>query len=190
MENKLRQLESPIKKVVLFGPESTGKTTLSNELASHYQTLWIPEYARAYLQTKWDEKAEICTYEDLIPIAEGQMHSENLAVADLVENQGKLLICDTDLLETAVYSQLYFDQVPAELNQAIANNTYDFYLLTDIDVPWQKDDLRDRPGHRAAYYQKFKEALELNKKNYIPIAGSKTERLTKAISAIDKILTP
>ena len=190
MENKLRQLESPIRKVVLFGPESTGKTTLSKQLALHYQTLWIPEYARAYLQTKWDEKSEICTYEDLMPIAEGQMQSENQAVTELIQNQGQLLICDTDLLETAVYSQLYFDKIPAALNQAVAHNTYDLYLLTDIDVPWHKDDLRDRPDHRVAYYQKFKEALELNKKNYIPIAGSKTERLTKAISAIDKILTP
>ncbi|MAJ32347.1 MAG: nicotinate-nucleotide adenylyltransferase [Flavobacteriaceae bacterium] len=190
MENKLIQQVSPIKKVVLYGPESTGKTTLAKQLASHYQTLWIPEYARAYLQTKWDEKAEICAYEDLVPIAQGQMQSENKAVTELVVNQGELLICDTDLLETSVYSQLYFDKIPYEFTVAIAKNFYDLYLLTDIDVPWQKDDLRDRPDHREEYHQKFHEALKVNKKNYITISGSKTERLTKAITAIDKILTP
>ena len=71
MEEKLGQEPSDLIKIVLFGPESTGKTTLAKQLAKHYNTVWVPEYAREYLQKKWDDTKEICTLDDLIPIAVG-----------------------------------------------------------------------------------------------------------------------
>ena len=101
MEEKLKQKPANLIKVVLFGPESTGKTTLARELANHYQTTWVPEYAREYLQEKWNKEQKTCEPHDLIPIAEGQIRLEN----DLTEKANKLLICDTDLLETKVYSE-------------------------------------------------------------------------------------
>ena len=101
MEEKLKQKPANVIKVVLFGPESTGKTTLAQELADHYKTEWVPEYAREYLQVKWDKEQKTCEPQDLIPIAEGQIRLENY----LTKKANKLLICDTDLLETKVYSE-------------------------------------------------------------------------------------
>ena len=104
MEEKLGQSEINLVKVVLFGPESTGKTTLSRQLARHYNTVWAPEYAREYLQDKWNNERKTCEESDLIPIAIGQMDLEN----SLAKKADKLLICDTDLLETKVYSEEYY----------------------------------------------------------------------------------
>ena len=93
MEKNLRQEEANIVKVVLFGPESSGKTTLSTQLARHYNTVWTPEYAREYLQDKWNNERKTCENSDLIPIAVGQMKLEN----KLAKKADKILICDTDL---------------------------------------------------------------------------------------------
>ena len=101
MEEKYKQEPSDILKVVLFGPESTGKTTLSEQLARHYNTVWVPEYARDYLQEKWNNERKTCEPHDLLPIAEGQMRLENR----LTKKATKILVCDTDLLETKVYSE-------------------------------------------------------------------------------------
>ena len=61
-----------IRKVAIIGPESTGKSTLCTQLAAHYQTLWVPEYAREYLETKGTSY----TYDTLLEIAKGQVSSE------------------------------------------------------------------------------------------------------------------
>ncbi|HCD23050.1 MAG TPA: nicotinate-nucleotide adenylyltransferase, partial [Flavobacteriaceae bacterium] len=104
MEEQYRQDPSNLVKVVLFGPESTGKTTLSEQLARYYSTLWVPEYARQYLQDKWNEERKTCEPQDLLPIAQGQIFLEN----KLSKKADRLLICDTDLLETKVYSEAYY----------------------------------------------------------------------------------
>ena len=104
MEKTLRQHGVNIIKIVLFGPESTGKTTISLQLAEHYNTVWAPEYARKYLQNKWNNERKTCENSDLLPIAIGQMKSEN----KLAKKADKILICDTDLLETKVYSESYY----------------------------------------------------------------------------------
>ena len=101
MEKKLSQDPINIVKVVLFGPESTGKTTLSKQLARYYNTVWAPEFARDYLQKKWNNERKTCEAEDLIEIAFGQIKLEN----KLAKKADKVLICDTDLLETKVYSE-------------------------------------------------------------------------------------
>ena len=98
MEEKFKQEPSDIIKIVLFGPESTGKTTLSEQLARHYNTVWVPEFARAYLQDKWNNERKTCEPQDLLPIAAGQMRLEN----NLTKKTSDILICDTDLLETSV----------------------------------------------------------------------------------------
>jgi len=104
MEKKLRQVSSNCLKIVLFGPESTGKTTLAKQLAKYYNSVWVPEYAREYLQYKWNIKGKICERKDLIPIAEGQMQLENT----LAKQTNTVLFCDTNLLETKVYSEVYY----------------------------------------------------------------------------------
>lgn len=185
MEKNLRQEEVNIVKVVLFGPESTGKTTLSTQLARHYHTVWAPEFAREYLQDKWNNYRKTCENSDLIPIAVGQMKLEN----DLAKKADKVLICDTDLLETKVYSQEYYGGfVDPKLDEAANTNQYDLYLLTYIDTPWEADDLRDRPELRLEMFKAFEKALKDHKKNYILLKGDKETRLRIATDAIDKIL--
>ena len=103
MEEDLKQRAVDLIKVVTFGPESTGKTTLARTLAEHYETLWVPEFARDYLHEKFDRTGIICEYSDLLPIAKGQMRLEN----ELAAKANRVLICDTDLLETQVYSEQY-----------------------------------------------------------------------------------
>lgn len=185
MEEKLKQISINIVKVVLFGPESSGKTTLSKLLARHYNTVWVPEYARDYLQNKWNNERKTCENSDMLPIAEGQMKSEN----ELALKADKLLICDTDLLETKVYSEKFYGGfVHPDLEKAALQNTYDLYLLTYIDTPWKKDDLRDRPEQRLEMFNAFENALIKNHRPYILLKGTKNDRLELSIDEIDKIL--
>ncbi len=185
MEKNLTQRNANIIKVVLFGPESTGKTTLSRQLARHYNTVWVAEYAREYLQDKWNNTRKTCENSDLLPIAEGQMELEN----ELARKADKVLICDTDLLETKVYSQEYYGGfVDPKLDKAANENQYDLYLLTYIDTPWEADDLRDRPEQRLEMFNAFEKALQSHNKNYILLKGDMETRLNKAVEAIDKLL--
>jgi NadR type nicotinamide-nucleotide adenylyltransferase len=185
MEKSLGQKPINLVKVVLFGPESTGKTTLSEQLARHYNTVWVPEYAREYLQNKWNNHRKTCENKDLIPIAIGQMKLENR----LAKKADKILICDTDLLETKVYSEEYYGgYVHPDLEEAAKVNEYDLYLLTYIDTPWEADDLRDRPHMREEMFRSFENALKKYDKNYILLKGGMKERFDKAVKAIDEIL--
>ncbi|WP_222981993.1 DUF4301 family protein [Flagellimonas meishanensis] len=185
MEEKLGQEPSNLIKVVLFGPESTGKTTLAKELAEHYNTQWVPEYAREYLQQKWDRQQKTCEPKDLLPIAYGQMRLEN----HLSKSADKILICDTDLLETKVYSEAYYvGHCDPVLEKYALQNQYHLYLLTYIDIPWEKDDLRDKPDERERMFAYFKETLEKYDRNFIILKGDKASRLSIAIEYIDKLL--
>ena len=183
METNLKQEPINLVKIVLFGPESTGKTTISQQLARHYNTVWVPEYARDYLQNKWNNFRKTCENDDLIPIAIGQMKMEN----DLSKKADRVLICDTDLLETKVYSQEYYGgYVDPRLDEAAQTN---LYLLTYIDTPWEADDLRDRPELRLEMIQAFENALKTHGKKYIILKGSRKKRFNKAVKAIDKIIS-
>lgn len=185
MEEKYKQQPSDLLKIVLFGPESTGKTTLSEQLARHYNTVWVPEYAREYLQQKWNNERKTCEPHDLLPIAAGQMQLEN----SLTKKATEILICDTDLLETKVYSEAYYigDCDPI-LEKHALQNKYDLYFLTYIDIPWEADDLRDKPEEREEMFSYFKNTLEKYNRNFIILKGNKKERLKTAIEHIDKLL--
>lgn len=185
MEETLRQHSNNSIKICLFGPESSGKSTLSRKLSQHYNASLVPEYAREYLQKLWDEEQKICRPKDLLPIAAGQMQLENKAVA----TQAPLVICDTDLLTTKVYSEAYYDGWSPELLTKYAlKNTYDLYLLTYIDTPWQADDLRDRPERRQEMFDHFKNALEHNNRPYVLLKGSVEERMQLATKTINQLL--
>ncbi|MFH6603363.1 AAA family ATPase [Maribacter algicola] len=185
MEKKFRQQPAHIVRVVLFGPESTGKTTLSEQLARHYNTVWVPEYAREYLQNKWNNERKTCEPHDLLPIAEGQIRLEN----DLAKKATKVLICDTDLLETKVYSEAYYvGHCDPILEKYALENQYDLYFLTYIDVPWELDDLRDKPLERERMFQYFRDTLEKYNRKFIILKGDKKTRLATAVAHIDKLL--
>ena len=186
MEKNLKQTDVNLVKIVLFGPESTGKTTLAIQLAKHYNTVWVQEYARPYLQRVWNQERRTCEPKDIMPIAYGQMASENR----LAKRADKVLICDTDVLETKVYSEEYYGgYVDPLLEKAATENRYDLYFLTYIDTPWEADDLRDRPEQRQEMFFAFKKALEENNRPYILLKGNKEKRLTKAIQAIDEMIS-
>lgn len=185
MEEKFKQEPTDIIKVVLFGPESTGKTTLSEQLARYYDTVWVPEYARKYLQDKWNNERKTCEPHDLVSIAEGQIHLENT----LAKKATNVLVCDTDLLETKVYSEAYYvGHCDPIIEKYAIQNTYDLYLLTYIDVPWVNDDLRDKPTERERMFLYFKETLEKYNRNFITLTGNKDQRLATAVAHIDKLL--
>jgi len=181
----IQQQHSSLFRVVVFGPESTGKTSLCKDLAAHYKTLWVPEFARDYLQEKWDTTQEICTLEDLPTIVQGQMDLENEAL----KNASKVLFCDTNILVTQIWSETHFDgycdpKIIAAVNQV----HYDLYLLTGVDIPWEADDLRDRPNDREGMFEYFKVKLEEQNVAYEYIKGDRENRIKQATTAIDSII--
>ncbi len=185
MEEKYKQQSANCVKVVLFGPESTGKTTLSRQLARYYNSVWVPEYAREYLQNKWNNERKTCEPDDLLPIAEGQMKLEN----ELAQKTDTVLICDTDLLETKVYSEAYYiGTCDPILKKYALQNKYDLYFLTYIDTPWEADDLRDKPNDREEMFEAFQNELIKQNRPYVLLKGNKKERLDTAVKHINKLL--
>ncbi len=184
MEENLKQQHTEIIKIAMYGPESTGKTTLASQLAEDFNTIWIPEFARDYLQEKWNSKQEICTQEDLIPIAIGQTNLENEAL----NKAAKILFCDTNLLVTKVFSDIYYNNCDGALERAAKKHKYDLILLTDVDVPWQADDLRDKPNDRENTIAIFEKALIDYEKPYIKLSGNQEDRLEKATQIINDLL--
>jgi nicotinamide riboside kinase len=186
MEKNLKQQVTNTIKIAFFGPESTGKTTLAKQLAQHFDTVWTPEFARDYLQKKWETKQQVCAPEDLLPIAIGQIQLENEALL----KANKYLFCDTNLLVTKVFSEMYYNYCDPILDKAAKKHKYDLFFLTDIDVPWQKDDLRDQPNERAKTFEIFQKALIDNQKPYIILSGTQEQRFQntlKILSDFDKI---
>jgi len=183
MEKNLRQQKTAILKIALFGPESTGKTTLAKQLAEYYETEWVPEFARDYLQGKWEENQHICVADDMLPIAYGQVALENKRLA----SAKKYLFSDTNLMVTKVFSEMYYGFCDPLLNEAALEHEYDLFFLTDIDVPWEKDDIRDTPDGRESVFSVFKQTLIDTKKPFITLSGNKESRLAKAKAIIDNI---
>lgn len=169
-----------IRKIVLFGPESTGKTTLAAQLAAHYGTVWVPEFSRFYQE----QQGAAPGLPDVMPIAEGQLRWE----AEARPRANRLLICDTDILETKVYSEAYNGAAPPALLRMVAAHLGDFYLLADVDLPWVPDGIRDRPDAREEMYHRFRRELQTRHLPFEAIAGNASERLEKAIRAIDAFL--
>ena len=184
MEEEFKQIRSNIIKIAMYGPESTGKTTLSTQLAAHYNDGWIPEFARDFLQEKWDKNQEVCTEEDLITIAVGQTKIENEAVS----KANKLLFCDTNLLVTKVFSDIFYERCETILEQAAKEHEYDLIFLTYIDVPWEADDLRDSPEDREKTFKTFEKAIIKNGNPYVKIQGNKEERFIKAVQIVDELM--
>lgn len=186
MEENLKQLQitgNDIIKIAIYGPENTGKTTLAKQLASHFNTTWAPEFARDYLQEKWNAKQEICVAEDLLPIAIGQMQLENSAL----QKANTYLFADTCLMITKVFSEIYYGFCDAKLDKAARKHKYDLFFLTDVDVPWEQDDLRDAPNNRVETFEKFKQALIENNKPFIVLSGNPKMRFQKAITIIEEL---
>lgn len=180
-----------IKKIVVIGPESTGKSTLCAQLAEHYQTLWVPEYAREYLE----ENGIDYSYNDLLTIAKGQVKLEEKISSQLstVSNRQSgishipHLFIDTDMYVMKVWCEFVFNQCHNWILNQIAARHYDAYLLCDIDLPWVKDKLREYPDikMRKKLYHFYKDLMIHQSIPWCIISGDKDERLHKAISFIE-----
>ena len=173
-----------MKRVVLVGSESTGKTTLAQQLAQHFGVEWVPEFVRDYAATR---NAPL-EFSDHGPIARGQMALEDEYLTRGASRNARLLIQDTDLLSTAVYCAHYYDECPAWLAEAARARRPDLYLLMDIDLPWVADPQRDRGHVRPTMHALFRDAVEISGAPFVTIRGDATERFTSARAAIENLL--
>ncbi|GAF59625.1 ribosylnicotinamide kinase [Psychrobacter sp. JCM 18902] len=168
--------------VAILGTESTGKTTLCRDLAAHFGCPWVPEYMRTYLQAKWNKEHLTCTWEDLLPIAQGQIELENKLAAQAAQNSdSSYLFCDTSLFELMVYSNWYYGDCPDALIQAALTHHYDLILLTEVDIPWVADDLRDSPHQRDEISAYFESQLTRHQKPFHRIGGDRDERVQQVL---------
>ena len=167
-------------KVVVTGPESSGKSTLCEVLADHFQTRYVPEYAREYLN-RLDREY---TQGDLLKIAKGQMNLE-----DEFQNQGtNILICDTSLEVIRVWSEWKYTSCDPYILEKSKERIPDLFLLMTPDLPWQPDPLRENPDDRDALFSYYKQVLKDYDTEVVEIYGDESSRIALAINAINKIL--
>jgi NadR type nicotinamide-nucleotide adenylyltransferase len=169
-----------VKRVVLIGSESTGKTTLAARLAEHLDVLSVPEFVRQYAENKGTP----LDFSDHGPIARGQIALEDSYRIRAAERGDPLLIQDTDLLSTAVYCAHYYGQCPRWITEAAHLRRPDLYLLMDIDIPWSADPQRDRGHLRPEMHALFREAVERSGAPFALISGERDERFAVARRAI------
>ena len=194
-----------IKKVVILGPESTGKSTLCELLAQHYKTDWCPEFAREYLMTHGMDY----DFEDLLTIAKGQLALEEEHAAALktkwaqvdkniwvnshsllTTHHSPLLFIDTDMYVMKVWCEYVFEKCHQFILDQIAARNYDLYLLCNIDLPWIKDELREYPDleRRKQLYSIYRNTMLGQSTPWVDISGSFEERLNKAKAAVGNIM--
>jgi NadR type nicotinamide-nucleotide adenylyltransferase len=164
----------PVILICLFGPESTGKTTIARRLASRYQTLAVPEVARELVSSNQ------FSVDDIIRIGKEQTSR----VQQLIPAANKILFCDTDVLTTQIYSRVYLGKIPDELFELEKRVHYHHYFLFDVDVPWVADGLRDLPHRRQEMLNQFQAALVLRHIDFTLIQGNWQQREAKVVETI------
>ncbi len=165
-----------IKKIAITGPESTGKSELSQQLAREFKTEWVPEYARFYL----DRLSEPYQESDLLAIAKGQIAWEE----DKMKYASKYLFCDTDLLVIKIWSDFKYGRTDKWIEEHLKENRYDFYLLSDIDISWIPDPQREHPDKRKYFFDLFEDYLKSNNCPYAIVSGIEEDRLANAIKVL------
>ncbi len=182
-----------LKKIVILGPESTGKSTLCAQLAAHFKSSWVPEYARTFLQ----DTGNAYGYEDLWEIAKGQKLGEENAVKNYykmhpvaVGTPAYPLFVDTDLYVIKIWSEISFSKCDNRILTSIAQHKQDLYLLCDTDLPWVEDPLREYPelDMRKKIYQFYLDAMVNQHVPWVTINGGYEKRLEKAIESVNSFL--
>lgn len=172
----MEKIAGPLR-VCLTGAESTGKTELAKRLARHFSAHLVPEYSREYAL----ERPVALAYSDVVAIARGQIDLEDR----FLSHGGNLVIFDTDLLSTVVYSRHHFGACPDWVEGAAHNRLADLYLLLDVDVPWVWDPVRDSGQTRDTLHEEFRRTLNEFGATYILVSGGWEERWGQAIAAIE-----
>lgn len=171
-------MEKKIIRIGILGPESTGKSTLAEALALHFQTRWIPEFARkhpAILQRDY-------TIDDVLYIAQQQLKEEQASLS----NCHNFLFIDTELINAKVWCEEVFGSVPEWIQKNLPIHRYDHYLLTFPDLPWVFDPLRENEHRRDYLFDRYKEELNHLNASYSIITGMEEDRLLNAIQAVEK----
>ncbi len=168
-----------MKKIVIIGPECTGKSTLSQQLAATYKTVWCPEFARQYLLNNGTNY----TYDDLLTIAKGQIEQEDKLAHD---NQNFYFI-DTDMYVMKVWCEVVYNNCHTWILKQIANRRYDMYLLCDVDLPWVQDGMREYPDMQARQklFTVYKELVINSGTKWALISGTEQKRLQTATSILN-----
>lgn len=198
-----RMQATPIKKVVIIGPESTGKSTLCRQLAEHYNTIWCPEYAREYLL----KHGMNYSYDNLLTIAKGQIELEEKIInnwqsaidnarsprtshPEQSEGHRSPIFIDTDMYVMKVWCEFVFGKCHRFILNQIKKRKYDLYLLCNTDLPWVKDELREYPDleTRQKLYLIYKDILANQTVPWTDISGNYEERLQTAIATVNKLL--
>jgi NadR type nicotinamide-nucleotide adenylyltransferase len=171
-----------VKKIVVIGPESTGKSTLCKQLANHYHTNWVPEYARAYLL----EHGMNYSFDDLLEIAKGQIALEE----SITRNANQRVFIDTDMYVMKIWCEFVFGDSHPWIIQQIQERKYDLYLLCDVDLPWVLDELREYPDveTRQLLFDKYHALMTQQDTPWVHVKGDYEQRLQIAIQAVDSLL--
>lgn len=167
-------------KIAVTGPESTGKSALCQALASHFGTLWVPEYARTYLQNKFPPY----TPDMLDEIADGQTAQENR----YLPQARRLLFCDTEMTVMKVWSEHAFGQSTPHIEHLYAQQQHALYLLTDIDLPWEPDPLREHPHLRGYFFERYQQLLAQSGKPFRVVSGLGKARFEGAFQLVEDFL--
>ncbi|MCR6719659.1 MAG: AAA family ATPase [Chitinophagaceae bacterium] len=183
-----------IKKIVIIGPESTGKSTLAAQLAAHFDTRWVPEFAREFLLTNGTNYE----YDDLLTVAKGQMALEDEQTTaletqsqELLEAGGHLpLFIDTDMYVMKVWCEFVFGKCHSYILQQIVERQYDLYLLCNTDLPWVKDELREYPDleTRRKLFHIYKDLMVNQSVPWVEIKGEPEHRFAQAKNAVEYAL--
>jgi len=173
-----------LKKIVIIGPESTGKSTLCEQLAQHYGSMWCPEFAREYLLTNGTDYS----YDDLLIIAKGQLAMED-EYAGMIHHSKPLFIA-TVMYVMKVWCEFVFGKCHRFILDEIVKRKYDLYLLCNTDLPWVKDELREYPDlqTREKLYLIYKDIMINQPVPWVEVKGDNGKRLETAINAVDHLL--
>ena len=165
-----------LKKIAIIGPESSGKTSIAQQLANQLDTVWVPEFAREYLENLGRPYEEI----DLLEIAKGQLALEKR----MEPNASEWLICDTNLVVILIWSQEKFGKIAPELETLFQPEIYALHLLMKPDLPWEPDPLREDPHRLNELFDIYREFLDKRNIPYQIVSGYGDERTRKAKDAI------
>lgn len=165
-------------RIAITGPESSGKTTLSQSLAEHFSVDYIPEFARVYLEKKTDKYIQ----SDLDQIAEGQLKSINSF------SHCEVNICDSDFSVLEIWSQYKYGNVSVLIQNLVEQDLFDLHILCAPDIPWEEDPLRENAETRDQLFELYKASLDRYDKNYIIVSGEHKSRLKKSLQSIDLLL--